>query len=376
MPIPSTALALLLSLAPQNAPAPAAPQQQPAAAPRAQEDPSLAADLAILARLDQPFEARRTFRDSTAREVIDAVRAATGISVEIDRHLVGDSGGWEFVRVDCVASTPRRALDAVASALSSRVGDVRLEMVAGLPVFTDASSGRNLASVRHYDLRPLLVRRDGRDVPRDALVKDLMSLIAGSVDPEGWHDTGGDRSWMRQTDTTLAICTTPVVHHAIITYLASLESALPAPTVLWRIRIAEVAPEVSARDLAVVLDSGRELDALASMKGATVLSAPRILAARREPAKVSVGSGADSIEVSVSPIDGSDAFAVELKETRGGTTRTLMLRALEGVRGAGLLEGGGRRLLLEVFGGEVFGGDVSGGEEPGAAPAAAATKPQ
>ena len=350
MPLLPATVALFAMLATQQTP-PATPNPARAASAQpAKEDPTLTADLAVLATLDKPFDAPRTFRNATAREVLEAVKAATGLGVEIDPKVVGESGGWEFARVDCVALSPRHALDSVASAISNSIRSMHLEVVAGLPIFTDESSAARLASVRHYDMRALLVRRDGGDDMRAEHMKQLKGLLMDSVNPEGWVDAGGDSGWMKILDSTLIVCATPVRHDAILKFLAGLEAALPSPTLLWQTRVAQVSPEVSDRDLAIALDSARELDALVEAKGATMLSAPKLLAARNAPAKCTIGDGTDAIEVTVSPVEGSSAFAVELKETRAGATRTVWLRAIEGVRSAGLLDAGGRRLLFEVIG--------------------------
>ena len=101
------------------------------------EDPALAADLAILARFDVPFAEPRSFRDATARQVIDEAAKAAGLAVEIDSQIVGESGGWELIQLSCDARTPREALDAVAQAISTSYRRMELEVVAGIPVFSE-----------------------------------------------------------------------------------------------------------------------------------------------------------------------------------------------------------------------------------------------
>jgi hypothetical protein len=129
---------------------------------KAVEDPTLAADLALLATLDVPFEGgSKTFVNATAEEILAAVRASCRAQIEADRRVFGDSGGWELARLDCNASTPRQALDAVAAALTDVTRSVGIDVAAGLVVFTDMiESATRLAAVRHYDLRPVLLRRD------------------------------------------------------------------------------------------------------------------------------------------------------------------------------------------------------------------------
>jgi hypothetical protein len=139
----ATALSGVLAVA-SLSPARDAASPTPPAAAKATEDPLLAADLALLARLDQPFASPRTFKDATAREIVDAVRSATGVAVEVDRRVKGNAGGWEFVRLDCQATTPRQALDAVAAALSDAVETLKVDVAAGLLMFTNAESGGRL----------------------------------------------------------------------------------------------------------------------------------------------------------------------------------------------------------------------------------------
>ena len=67
------------------------------------EDPALAADLAILARFDVPFAERRSFRDATARQVIDEAAKAAGHSVEIDSQIVG---GLKKLLIKPASATP------------------------------------------------------------------------------------------------------------------------------------------------------------------------------------------------------------------------------------------------------------------------------
>jgi hypothetical protein len=355
--LPTALFALMLPFAPlQDAPK-AAPPHAPAPM-KAVEDPTLAADLALLATLDVPFEGgSKTFVNATVEEILAAVRASCRAQIEADRRVFGDSGGWELARLDCNASTPRQALDAVAAALTDVTRSVGIDVAAGLVVFTDMiESATRLAAVRHYDLRPVLLRRDLRDVSTEFAMDDIQSLLQESVDPLVWRDNGGDGAWSRIFDTTLVVNASPVRHQAIARFLAQLEASLPSPTVQWQVRVVELSNEVPAEDLRVVLDSAGQLDLLISMGGGRLLSAPKIVSGRFDPASMKVGSDTDSIEVSIEPL-GSLAFAVEIKETRIGTTRSLMLRALDGIRSAGILEGNGRRLLVEIQNGATPAGE-------------------
>lgn len=343
-------LAATFSLAPQQS-APGATPPAPPAPQRTVEDPLLAKDLALLAKLDLPFDGPKSFKDASVREVIDAVRNATGVDVAADREVFGDAGGWEFVRLDCEASTPRAALDAVAKALDGPTREVDLDMAAGLVILTSPSRLGRLAAIRHYDLRPLLQRRDMRHYSVEERMQEIVDLVCESVDPEIWNENGGDAGWTRILDTTLIVSVSPARHQRIMKLLAALEATLPSPTILWQVRVVEISNDVPQQDLRVVLDSGTELDALIAANGARLVAAPKLLSPRREPASMKVGSGSDTIEVSIEPLDPGMTFSVEVKESRLGMTRSLMLRALDGVRCAGILESNGRRLLVEALGG-------------------------
>lgn len=343
-------LAVTFSLAPQQS-TPGAPPPAPPVQQRTVEDPLLAKDLAILAKLDLPFDSPKSFKDASAREIVDAVRKATGVDVAVDRQVFGDADGWEFVRLDCEASTPRAALDAVAKALDGPTRAVDLDMAAGLVILTSPSRLGRLAAIRHYDLRPLLQRRDMRDSSVDERMREIVDFICETVDPEIWNENGGDGGWTKTLDTTLVVSVSPARHQRIMKCLAALEAALPSPTILWQVRAVEISNEVPIEDLRVVLDSSSQLDVLLAANGARIVAAPKLLSPRREPSSVKVGTGSDSVEVSIEPLDRGMTFSVEVRETRLGMTRSLMLRALDGIRSAGILESNGRRLLVEVVGG-------------------------
>lgn len=342
-------LAVTCSLAPQQS-TPGATPAAPPAQQRTVEDPLLAKDLAILAKLDLPFDSPKSFKDASVREIVDAVRKATGVDVAADRQVFGDTGGWEYARLDCEASTPRQALEAIASALSDPTRAVDLDVAAGLVTLTSPSNAGRLAAIRHYDLRPLLQRRDMRDYSVEERMQQVVDLVCESVDPEIWNENGGDAGWTRILDTTLIISVSPARHQRIMKLLAALEATLPSPTILWQVRAVEISNDVPQQDLRVVLDSSTELDALIAANGARIVAAPKLLSPRREAASMKAGSGSDSIEVSIEPLDRGMTFSIEAKETRLGMTRSLMLRALDGVRCAGILESNGRRLLVEAVG--------------------------
>jgi hypothetical protein len=55
---------------------------------------------------------------------------------------------------------------------------------------------------------------------------------------------------------------------------------------------------------------------------------------------------------------------VTVRESSTDGSRTLSLRALEGIRSAGFIEAGGKRLLVEVLGVDVLGIDALGIDAP------------
>jgi hypothetical protein len=356
------ALALLALCAPAHAHAPTQPQAASAtpstAADRASpsDDPALAADLAILAKLDEPLAEPRSFRSADAGTVVEAMRAATGLPIEIDHAIVGESGGWELARVSCDAVTPRAALDAVARAISTGYRTMELDVVAGIAIFTDSSRASRITAIRRYDLRPVLRRMDRRDEPAADLARDVARLVIDAIDREGWRDNGGETSWLQTVDQTLVVSTTPARHHGIGRLLDGLARSLPEPAIRWTIRIADVRANVADADLALALDSARELDALISLGGASLRARPVLLAHRHDEASLEIeqapgkGATASALVVSVRPVIGSSSYAVTVRESAEGAARTLSLRALEGIRSAGLIEAGGNRLLVEVLG--------------------------
>jgi len=334
-----------------HADTPAGPSAPPPAV-AAREDPALAADLSILARLDVPFPAPRSFRDATAREVIDAAAKASGYAVEIDSQIVGESGGWELIRLSCDARTPREALDAVAQAISTSYRRMELDVVAGIPVFCEHSRATRLVALKRYDLQPILSRLEADraagadDDARAALVTDI---IEEGVDPDGWVDNGGNISRHRVIGRTLVVWTTPARHHAVARLLGEIAAALPSPSLLWKIRVATVAPDADAASVDEALGSAAGLDALLAAGAAKLLSSPQLVALRGQEASVSVGSDAEGIEVRIAPGGSRDASLVEVRHRSGERTLTAAIRAVERIRGVGLVAADGVRLLVEVL---------------------------
>ena len=336
----------------------APPKEPSASTERASrtDDPALTADLAVLAKLDEPLATPQSFRSAEAGAVVEAMRVATGLSIEIDHAIVGESGGWELARVSCDAVTPRVALDAVARAISTGYRVMELDVVAGIAMFTDSARASRITAIRRYDLGPVLRRMDRRDEPTAELARDVSRLVAEAIDRDGWRDNGGEISWLQTVDRTLVVSTTPARHHAIGRFLDGLARSLPEPAIRWTIRVADIRADVADADLALALDSARELDALISLGGASLRSRPVLLARRHDEASIEIGRASDkaaesvALAIDVKPVIGSTSYAVTVREISTDGPRTLSLSALEGIRSAGFIEAGGRRLLVEVLG--------------------------
>jgi hypothetical protein len=370
------AVALLALSIPPNADSSkqqqASPKQPPISTERASrtDDPALAADLAILAKLDEPLATPQSFRSADAGAVVEAMRVATGLPIEIDHAIVGESGGWELARVSCDAVTPRVALDAVARAISTGYRVMELDVVAGIAIFTDSARASRITSIRRYDLGPVLRRMDRRDEPAAELARGVARMVIDAIDREGWRDNGGEVSWLQAVDQTLVVSTTPARHHGIGRFLDGLARSLPEPAIRWTIRIADIRADVADADLALALDSARELDALISLGGASLRSRPVLLALRHDGASIEIGQASErgaksvALAIDVKPVIGSTSYAVTVRESSTDGSRTLSLRALEGIRSAGFIEAGGKRLLVEVLGVDVLGIDVLGIDSP------------
>ncbi|MBI1304135.1 MAG: hypothetical protein GC172_10155 [Phycisphaera sp.] len=334
------------------------PVEPPVATPTAtpvepmREDPALAADLAILARFDVPFPETKSFREATAREVIDAAAKAAGHAVEIDGQIVGDSGGWELIQLSCDARTPRQALDAVARAISTSYRRMELEVVAGIPVFSEYSRATRLVALKRYDLQAILSRMAAdrsEDTTDDERAVTITDLLTEGVDPEGWVDLGGNISRFRVIGRTLIVWTTPSRHHAIKRLLEELERALPSPTQVWRIRVAEIAAEANPEAIEAALGSAAGLDALLAANGASLVAAPKLVALRGKEASIAVGSDDEAVDVRISPTEARDASLVEVRRRTNAGNLAVTLRAVERVRGAGIVSAGNRSLLVEVL---------------------------
>lgn len=320
------------------------------------DDLALAADLAILKKLDEPFSEPKSFRNADAGAVVALVREATGLPIEIDRQIVGESGGWEFASVDCEAATPRVALDAVARAISTSYRSMVLEVVAGIAIFTDNDRASRITAIRRYDLGPILTRLDPVDANPAGRRTKVADMLVEAIDPEGWRENGGEVSWLQSVDEILVVSTTPSRHHAIGRFLDGLGRSLSTPTLRWSITVAEVDASVSEADLALVLDSAAELEALVALGGARITARPTLVALRHKEARVSVersanertGQAAESLAVTVKPVPEVATFAVHVEERGAAGVRAITLRAVEGVRSAGMIDVEGRRMLVSV----------------------------
>jgi hypothetical protein len=317
------------------------------------DDPAIAADLAILRALDVPFAEPKVFRNADAGAVVALVREATGLVIEVDRAIVGDSGGWEFTSVDCDAATPRVALDAVARAISTSYREMVLEVVAGIAIFTDNDRASRITAIRRYNLAPILMRLDASDANPAGRRTKIASMVVEAIDRDGWREHGGEVSWLEHVGDTLVVSTTPSRHHRIEQFLDGVARALPTPTLRWTVTIAEIDPAVSEADLARVLDSAAELDALVALGGARIQARPSIVAPRHDEARVDVSAAADgdnrSLSVAVKPVGGVASFSVHVVDRGARGTRAITLRAIEGLRCAGVIDAGGSRLLVAAI---------------------------
>ncbi len=342
------------------------------------EDPALAADLAILMRFDAPFAEPKSFRDATARQVIDEAAKAAGHLVEIDSQIVGDSGGWELIQLSCDARTPREALDAVAQAISTSYRRMELEVVAGIPVFSENSRATRLVALKRYDLQPILARMAAdrsEEADDDARAETISDIIMDGVDPDGWVNLGGNISRLRVIGRTLIVWTTPSRHHAVGRLLQDLEQALPSPTLSWSIRVARVVPGVDPAALESALGSAAGFDALLKADRATLLAAPRLVTLRGKEASMTVGGDLGSIEVSITPTTSRDASLVKVLRRTGGGMLTLTIRSVERVRGAGVVTVGEETLLVEILCADAP-GVVPLGEDAAAADGKAGVSPE
>lgn len=319
------------------------PVVPPAVAPGSMRlDAALEADVELLRRLDKPYPAdqRPAWTDVPAKEVVEAIRKELKVAIDIDRRAVGDSGGWEWQRVTCEPATPRAALDAVARAISPSYDAFKVEVAAGIVVFTDDAGRRTLRAPAPYQLGSLLSRAaeirellEDEDADADAPPRGMEALLAAlaEIAPESWTDAGGDVSRVvSRTGTLVLIETSPAIHKDIRDRLAVFAAMLPPARVLWSVEVLAVpaGAEQSAVDLAL---SAEALDR-ATDDTFERLAAPRLLAARGAPAAVVVGSDEDGFSVQIDPVPDTvpETYLVRVRDNRNGAMRELEMRATIG----------------------------------------------
>lgn len=342
------AAALFASASLREPPAPPAATPAATPAPRvAQDSPTLAADLAILARLEVPFATPKSYADTTVEEVVKDIKAATGLSVDVDRRAIGDAGAWEVVRIDGEPATPRAALNAIARAISPDYQTYSVDVASGLVVFTDDSGRKSLAAPRSYDLAPVVaqVRASGQsDADAAALV---LNQILQSVVPELWSANGGDAARAELLGTSLAVSASPAIHHEVAQKLAALAATLPPATLLWEVTMLEMPlAKADAADARRAIAAG-DLASLTAL-GASVVAAPRVLTGRDQPAEISIGSDTEGLAISISP-EGepmSRAFAVRVTRRKAAVVDTVAFRCAGGERGWAMLGGSSANALV------------------------------
>ncbi|MFM1823209.1 MAG: hypothetical protein RI967_1475 [Planctomycetota bacterium] len=274
-------------------------------------DPGLESDLAILARLDRIAKAPFAFTDATAGEIVQAVRTATALPIEMDRNAMGDSGGWELKRLSCAATTPRAALDAVARAISNVVSAMRVDVASGIVVLTDESGSARLAARATYDSAPFTGLVSGvDDTERCARA---IEFLAAQIDPDAWETNGGDAVDADCLGRQLAVTAPPAIHHEIRRALAAAREAAPPETILWRLRVLSCDDDADATAVLGALARGLPVEE----QGVKTLSAPSVLARRDEPAAISIGSDAAKIDIEIVPVGAGTALAT-LRLTEGG----------------------------------------------------------
>ena len=340
--------------------------KKPVAIESTLEESILTSDIALLNRLDKPFAEPASFRDVTAGDIVAAVRKETEIPIEIDRRAIGDAGGWEFIRVTCNPKTPRAALDAVVRAISPDYDSYALDIASGIVVITDASGQAKLRATMRYPYASLLSRLSTQPTREpaalDAETPSPNSPVAALtrylelITPDAWQSNGGSLASVSFIGTIASINVTPMMHQAIRSAIEDLTRELPSANLQWSFRVASLESKASEADILAAVASADGLDALVARGGATIVSAPRIIAQRTKDAEISIGSDAAKLEIKVIPMHTptQEVFAVRMSETttspNGALQCGVTLSTIPGVRCAAALDGKGRRLLIEVIG--------------------------
>jgi hypothetical protein len=347
----TTALAAVNIIAP-----PALPPIDPAAMPLI--DAALQADIKLLRRLDEPFATVPSYVDRPAKEIVEELRRATKVPIEIDRRALGDAGGWEWLRVTCEPATPRAALHAVLRAISPAYELYQLDVASGIVVVTDRSGMLTLRATAQYDFTGIIARLPAMNDPADNSADEFTRLenyLLETIEPETWVENGGDIGRLEWVGTVAQISTTPAIHKQIQDSVTELKKALPTATVLWTLRVMVIDPATDEATVRTAFADALEMNAVVERKQATMLSAPRLLVNRTEEAKVVVENGADKLEVTIAPPHDrvGKTFTVAVRETRDGRTHSMLLQARVGERAVGLIDDGTRRVMVEVIGVDV-----------------------
>ena len=311
-------------------------------------------DIALLQRLDTPFPKSVSFTDATAGDVMKAIRAVAKSSIEFDSRAVGESGGWEAIRLSCEPATIRQALDAVIRAISPEYESYAVDVAAGVIVVTDEKGQRTLRTSAPYVLETTFARLgvpEGDQVAFERTRRELEDFFM-MTRHAGWEANGGDLARIAWTGNVATIDATPAMHHDIRKRLAQLEESLPSTTIEWSFAIAELSAKADAASVDAAIGAREALDKLAKDGGATILAAPKILANANDPSEISIGSDADAIAIKVEPTPARTGrvFVVRVKITRGGAATEFSLRAIPGVRTAAVVDVAGTKLLVEGLG--------------------------
>ncbi len=351
-------LATLLCVGLQQVP-PLAPVKDPAAEKLAQSLAQTSAvalnhDLGLLQRLDLPFPKPLSFKDASAIEVLKAIRVAVKAPIELDTRALGDSGGWELKTVSCEAPTPRQALDALLRAISPDYEEFVLDVAAGIMVITDSAGQRTMRCDAQYPMVRLIPRMSSATTTDAALrnareeLEDFLALTR----PSDWESNGGDLASIVWTGPVATIRATPSMHHDMRKRLAQLELSLPTLELIWTASVLEIAPDVDDATIDRLLSTGSDVDALVKSGKVTILAAPRFSTKADEQAQASLTVDGVELVIRVEPIasPAGRSYVVRLRSNSATGSTELALRALAGVRAAGLTQTGAKRLFLAAIG--------------------------
>lgn len=311
-------------------------------------------DIALLQRLEIPFPKPQKFADVPAGDVMKEIRAAAKSTIEFDSRAVGESGGWEAIRVTCEPATVRQALDAVVRAISPEYAPYVIDVAAGIIVITDEKGLRTLKVSAPYALGATFQRmgvREGDEIAFETArgeLTDFFMVTRNSI----WEDLGGEIGRVVWTGDVATVEATPGMHHDIRKRLALLEESLPSATLSWTFSVAELDPKADPASCDAALASQDALEKLAKDGGATISAAPKLVAQATEPAEIEIGSDTSKLSIKVEPTPSRTGrvFVVRVRVSRDGATSELALRAVPGVRTAALIDVGGRKVLVAGLG--------------------------